>query len=891
MRKFFVPEVVQTSGMDCGPASLKCLLEGFGISVSYGRLREACQTDIDGSSIDTMETVANQLGLEAEQIMLPLDHVLLEPAKALPAIAVMALPNGLTHFVVIWRRHGTRVQIMDPASGRRWVSSTQLENELYRHSMAVPAASWREFAASAEFQSSLEARLRHLGIRHNRAKAFLNDALSDAGWKSLAALDAAVRLCAALTGSGGLRKGSELARFLERVLRSTHLIPELYWSAAAAPSEDGIEQVCAIGAVLVRITGKKNAIVEDELGPELKAAIHNKTPKPGRELLRLLKGSNAGLSSLILPAIAIASAGTLVEALLFRGLFDLSNELRLPGQRMGAMAAVLLFSLALLLLEIPIFSTAIRLGRQLEARLRVAFLEKIPKLGDRYFQSRLTSDMAERSHATHRLRNLPDLVRQLVRATCELCTTAAGIVWLEPSALPWVLPIALAALLPALTTQSVLAERDLRARNHAAGLTRFYLDAMLGLVAVRAHGAERSIRREHAKLLGAWAEAALRLQRAVVSAEAVQLLLMFSLVVALLLFRSHEAADMSRLLLAVYWILNIPVLGQEIAVLARQYPYYRNLTLRLLDPLGAVSEPANRAATARERSSDFFAAQSAAPHIAFHSVSVEISGHQILDTINLEIEPASHVAIVGSSGAGKSSLVALLLGFLSATQGEILIDGQPLDPDQLRLSTAWVDPAIRLWNRSLHSNLVYGSTGETESIGDAVDGASLRNVLEKLPEGLQTKLGEGGALVSGGEGQRVRFGRALSRRTTGLAILDEPFRGLDREKRRELLSRARTEWQDCTLICITHDIAETAEFDRVLVVEQGRIVEDGHPSGLRADSRSRYSQLLEAEEEIRSGLWLSGFWRRIRVQGGRIVEEAHIHSEDETERYPEERAS
>ena len=79
--RLLIPEVVQTSAMDCGPASLKCLLEGFGISVSYGRLREACQTDVDGTSIDTMEEVAVQLGLDAEQVMIPTDHVLLPDAR------------------------------------------------------------------------------------------------------------------------------------------------------------------------------------------------------------------------------------------------------------------------------------------------------------------------------------------------------------------------------------------------------------------------------------------------------------------------------------------------------------------------------------------------------------------------------------------------------------------------------------------------------------------------------------------------------------------------------------------------------------------------------------------------------------------------------------------
>ena len=105
-RRLVAPEVIQTSAMDCGPAALKCLLEGFGIAVSYGRLREACQTDVDGTSIDTLEEVAVQLGLEAEQVMLPVDHVLLPEAQALPAIAIVRLPSGVTHFVVAWRRHG-----------------------------------------------------------------------------------------------------------------------------------------------------------------------------------------------------------------------------------------------------------------------------------------------------------------------------------------------------------------------------------------------------------------------------------------------------------------------------------------------------------------------------------------------------------------------------------------------------------------------------------------------------------------------------------------------------------------------------------------------------------------------------------------------------------------
>src|SRR5512141_2922011 len=105
-RRWLVPEVVQTSAMDCGPAALKCLLEGFNIPVSYGRLREACQTSVDGTSIDRLEEVANQLGIKAEQMMLPIDHLFLPDVSLLPALIVSRHADGATHFVVIWRQHG-----------------------------------------------------------------------------------------------------------------------------------------------------------------------------------------------------------------------------------------------------------------------------------------------------------------------------------------------------------------------------------------------------------------------------------------------------------------------------------------------------------------------------------------------------------------------------------------------------------------------------------------------------------------------------------------------------------------------------------------------------------------------------------------------------------------
>src|SRR5688572_28108621 len=163
-RRFFAPEVIQTSAMDCGPAALKCLLEGFGVAASYGRLREACQTSVDGTSIDTIETLAQSLGLDAEQVMMPVDHLLLPEADALPAIVVVRLPSGLTHFVVVWRAHGDWVQVMDPARGRRWVRRAAFLREVYVHRLAIPAADFADWARSDGFAGPLLRRMRAIAI-------------------------------------------------------------------------------------------------------------------------------------------------------------------------------------------------------------------------------------------------------------------------------------------------------------------------------------------------------------------------------------------------------------------------------------------------------------------------------------------------------------------------------------------------------------------------------------------------------------------------------------------------------------------------------------------------------------------------------------------------------
>lgn len=951
--RFFVPETVQTSAMDCGPAALKCLLEGFGIPASYGRLREACQTDVDGTSINTLEDVAQRLGLHAEQMMAPPDHLLLSTARLLPALVVTTLPNGFNHFVIVWRTHGPFVQIMDPAVGRRWMTQRRFLNEVYRYTVPFSAATWRAWADTTGFIDPLNQRLGQVGLPNETAADLLQRAATDASWRSFATLDAVTRLTTSVVQAKGILHGTEATRLLvalfDKALRQENnvleIIPAPFWSvqplavppadATPASNPDSAPDTLLLmrGAVLLNIsgatrlteapppaaptatapdrtdtvansnhTGEDDSLVSAEdkhtaatHSSILSAALHEHTKLPEWELYRALRDDGLLKPALLISAATLAALAITAEAALLRGLMVLAADLQLGLWRLALIGELTAFVILLLALEFPIASGVLQMGRQLETRIRMAFLAKIPRLSDRYFHSRLISDMTQRAYGLHQLHSLPDLALRLLRILAQLIFTTAGIIWIYPNATPFALLALAGVLASALLSQPIQSERDMRIRTHTGALSRFYLDALMGLLPIRTHSAERTMRREHEMLLVAWARESMGLVRIEALAQSVAALLGLGFAIAIVLSFVISRGESSSVLLLLYWALNLPALGQSLATSARQYPMIRNQLQRILEPLGAPEEGVTAQKMAAQSATTLTNEQEeqqstkinpaatvslAARGVAlqFNQVAVQAGGHAILSDINLTIRPGEHVAIVGTSGAGKSTLLGLLLGWHYPASGQLLIDGEPLVDShisQLRRATAWVDPSIQLWNRPLQENLRYGNNSGPQGlaeqpIGVALAGADLYEVLERLPNGLQTRLGEGGGLVSGGEGQRVRLGRALLRNGVRLALLDEPFRGLDRTQRRTLLANARQQWQAATLLCATHDIAETTNFARVLVVDGGKIIEDGSPKALLRQPQSHYHALFTADETVYRRRWGATTWRRLRLDQGQL---------------------
>jgi ABC-type bacteriocin/lantibiotic exporter with double-glycine peptidase domain len=877
-RRTFAPEVIQTSAMDCGPAALKCLLNGFGIAASYGRLREACQTDVDGTSINTLEDIAGALGLDVRQTMLPADWLFLPAAGALPCLLVVRVAGGQTHFLVVWRRHGPWLQLMDPATGRRWVRVEDFEREVFRHEQTLPAAAVRGWLGSDGPAAVLAARLRSLGLSPAAAGSLLDAARCDPSWRTFAALDAAARLAGLLAGRGALRKGEDARALVAALLADPARIPDRLFTVVDAGTLDGEPAVRLRGAVFLQVAGPRVTAASEAgeaaagLPPELLAALTEPPARPARLLWDLVRADGPVPALVIALAAAVSAAGALALGLALRGLCDLRGELPLAGQRLLALVAIATLVGGLLLAEAPAAAASLRAARGLELRLRLRFLDKLPRLADHYFRSRPRSDMAERAHALHRIRRLPDLASRFLRASLGLVATAAGIVWLdERTVLPAALAILAAFAFP-LLAQPALCEQDLKLRSHGGALTRFTLDALLGLHAIRAHGAAGAVRGAHRQLLGEWAGAAWRLETTAIRVEVVQMALLNGLAVWLVFAHLDRGGVGSGTLLLVFWALLLPALALDLARAVWQVPATRSVTLRLLEPLGALEEP-----VADALPPDVAGDEEPAAALRFTGVIVRAGGHTVLDGIDLDLPAGAHVAVVGPSGAGKSSLLGLLLGWHRPAAGHVLVDGKPLDPARLaalHAATAWIDPEVQLWNASCLDNLVYGAPdGSLAELGRVLADAELAPVVEKLPNGLGTPLGEGGARVSGGEGQRVRIGRALLKRRARLVLLDEPFRGLPRATRDLLLARLRDVYRDATLLFVSHDVAQARAFPRVLVIDGGRIVEDAAPDDLLARENGRFRSLVDQEDVVRERLEREAGWRRLRVEGGGLVEE------------------
>jgi len=237
--------------------------------------------------------------------------------------------------------------------------------------------------------------------------------------------------------------------------------------------------------------------------------------------------------------------------------------------------------------------------------------------------------------------------------------------------------------------------------------------------------------------------------------------------------------------------------------------------------------------------------------IAFNKVNFAYDYQQeqdnqwALSDLSFQVNSGETLALVGRSGSGKSTASALMLRFYDASQGEILIDGVNIEEyalKDLRHQFAYVSQQVVLFNDTLANNIAYGKPEATQD--EIIAAAKSAHVLEfatKMPDGLETNIGENGAMLSGGQRQRVAIARALLCDAPFL-ILDEATSALDTESERHIQDALQTLQQNRTSIVIAHRLSTIENADKIIVMEQGKIVEQGNHHSL-LEKNGAYAQL------------------------------------------------
>jgi ATP-binding cassette subfamily B protein len=220
-----------------------------------------------------------------------------------------------------------------------------------------------------------------------------------------------------------------------------------------------------------------------------------------------------------------------------------------------------------------------------------------------------------------------------------------------------------------------------------------------------------------------------------------------------------------------------------------------------------------------------------------------------LKGFSLTVRPGETVALVGPSGAGKSTVFRLLLRFYDPQAGVVSVDGvdvRAADPVAVRGRFAWVSQEAPLFSGSANENIRFGREGASDSeIRAAADEAQALGFIEALPEGFDTPLGERGKSLSGGQRQRMAIARALVR-DAPILLLDEATSALDAENERLVQAALDQAMQGRTTIVIAHRLATVLRADRIVVMEEGRVVQEGTHQSLMAQG-GLYAHLAELQ--------------------------------------------
>ncbi|RLQ88697.1 ABC transporter transmembrane domain-containing protein [Notoacmeibacter ruber] len=489
----------------------------------------------------------------------------------------------------------------------------------------------------------------------------------------------------------------------------------------------------------------------------------------------------------------------------------------------------------------------ITLGERVVADLREAVFSHVTRLSPAFF------DMNQSGEIVSRLTADTTQIKSAVGATTSVALRngllVIGAIAMMVFTSPKLSAMVLAAI-PVIVLTLVGFGRSVRRRSRAAQDTladasAFAAEQIGAIRTLQAYNGEPAVRR----YFGGAVESAFQAARSSIKARAlltfVAIFVIFTSIVAVLWFGARDVinGEMSPGTLSQFLLYSVFAAGalgslSEVWGELSQAAGAAERLIELLDEkpgIAAPGEPARLPSSIRGR-------------IGFNDVSFSYPSRPDLPALHgltFTVEPGETVAIVGPSGAGKSTILGLLLRYYDPQSGQVTLDGVPvetLDPTDLRNALAVVQQDPTIFATTVAENIRFGRPqADDQAVAEAATAANAQGFIEAMPEGFQTKLGERGITLSGGQRQRLAIARAILRDAPVL-LLDEATSALDAESENAVQSALEMLLKGRTTIVIAHRLATILKADRILVMDEGRVVEQGTHSALVAKG-GLYSRL------------------------------------------------
>jgi ATP-binding cassette subfamily B protein len=369
-------------------------------------------------------------------------------------------------------------------------------------------------------------------------------------------------------------------------------------------------------------------------------------------------------------------------------------------------------------------------------------------------------------------------------------------------------------------------------------MTAYFADAISNIAAVKAFAREKTELDKYQELIGEWRQVNMKEMKKVLlitgSFGMMMTIMNLCAFVAAIIATEYHVASIGIIYLIISYTLNVVSSLWEVSNTTRNY-------IRILGDAGpmisTLDEQIELEDTKNPEKSKIHDG-----HVKFDSIffTHKDNSQALFDNFSLDVKAGERIGLVGKSGSGKTSLTRLLLRFSDVDAGNITIDSQnitDISQDDLHRAIAYVPQEPMLFHRTLRENIAYGKADASEDeIIKVAEQANAMDFINNLPKGLDTAVGERGVKLSGGQRQRIAIARAMLK-DAPILVLDEATSALDSENEKLIQDALWELMKGRTSIVIAHRLSTIARLDRIIVLDEGKIIEQGSHAELLANNK------------------------------------------------------